>query len=1050
MAMRSPADIPKKAAPGQILLVVHDFEARSSDELSLAKGDRIELIERDDDFGDGWYLGRHLLNGNTGLFPEVYTTSAPKGIALLASSANAKAPSTSAAQVGSVFKTTDPDAAKAPLVSPTSRIVAVAPTTTTTHDDELDERPSTESARSTPMTVQNITPPPTSLPPHDPPTPTMAPAFTALASSPTSNALRISSMSNARLLDEDSPVMNETLSVIEEHITDMSTPRHSLAVADRRGANDSGSEYSNHLDNRLSYITGHETDEEEENGRMEDDILHWSPARVAEYLSDVGVEASHCKVFVEQEISGEVLLGMDQASLLIKDLELGPVGRRLRTWHKIKALQDEAKGHEPAARGPTPFAGSGEAGAHDGSPRSRNSSGGAMLPRIPSLLSRAGTTRHDSRVERPQGIPHDLSSRSELSSPVLAFSPPLGLDSPTRPSAASIRDYNHARRHSSIDVALNKRPDPNKERAATYAPGPGTGSGPRPAGTTHRKQASFDRNWTMGNSPPTTGRPLSSTPRDSIGSQQALRSSGHSTTDSIPQESGFWSAMSRDLDRGYVSSGEFETRKPRKVIKKRVSAGHVRNTSSYTDEQRQRSATAHSRQSRYGSADSIRDPTRMAATRASATAAQFYQGFGLKDRASKTIKAEAPNFKSVSTVVTSPTVTRLDYDDGPVGVVSPDRRVSSGPAPVNGQGSSPASMAPPTAAATAARARATGLRAISDAVTGSEKASVRPGAPSVVTDNQSTTGSSKTTDADSSESTKASPTAGPGALAGNAGTVRRKAKQETSAYTRGLEKKTPAEQMAGCDYSGWMKKKSHKLMSTWKPRLFILRGRRLSYYYSEEDEQEKGLIDISSHRVLPADTDRIIGLHATLSGVSNSPTSPQNAQMPTLAATEAANTTPAVREGMDNIFIFKLVPPRLGLSKAVNFTKPTVHYFAVDNLQQGRLWMAALVKATIDRDDTQPLTTTNQQKTISLTKARQMRHRPPALMGVDEIIMNDRASTSSPSSDRTSGLPGRPGDSEGDAGEDDSGVSGMDKQSEEAKKTNSLDATSKTSLDEGK
>lgn len=47
-----------------------DFSARSSDELSLSKGDRVELIERDDDFGDGWYLGRHLINGNSGLFPE--------------------------------------------------------------------------------------------------------------------------------------------------------------------------------------------------------------------------------------------------------------------------------------------------------------------------------------------------------------------------------------------------------------------------------------------------------------------------------------------------------------------------------------------------------------------------------------------------------------------------------------------------------------------------------------------------------------------------------------------------------------------------------------------------------------------------------------------------------------------------------------------------------------------------------------------------------------------------------------------------------------------
>jgi hypothetical protein len=51
-------------------ILADEFEARSPDELSLAKGDKIELIERDDDFGDGWYLGKHLENGRTGLFPE--------------------------------------------------------------------------------------------------------------------------------------------------------------------------------------------------------------------------------------------------------------------------------------------------------------------------------------------------------------------------------------------------------------------------------------------------------------------------------------------------------------------------------------------------------------------------------------------------------------------------------------------------------------------------------------------------------------------------------------------------------------------------------------------------------------------------------------------------------------------------------------------------------------------------------------------------------------------------------------------------------------------
>lgn len=192
------------------------------------------------------------------------------------------------------------------------------------------------------------------------------------------------------------------------------------------------------------------------------------------------------------------------------------------------------------------------------------------------------------------------------------------------------------------------------------------------------------------------------------------------------------------------------------------------------------------------------------------------------------------------------------------------------------------------------------------------------------------------------------------------------------------------------DYCGWMRKKSSNLMTTWKPRFFVLKGRRLSYYYSEDDEAEKGLIDISFHRVLPADNEKLTGLHATLtsavggSGNHGSLTSPGDNE--------------DLQKGDDSVFIFKLVPPRAGLSRAVNFTKPTVHYFAVQNLKQGRLWMAALMKATIDRDDTQPITTTYQQKTISLAKAKQMRHRPPALMNLDETAEDDQTTDKKESS----------------------------------------------------
>ena len=38
------------------LLVLHDFHARSPDELTLKKGERVELLLDDSDYGDGWYL----------------------------------------------------------------------------------------------------------------------------------------------------------------------------------------------------------------------------------------------------------------------------------------------------------------------------------------------------------------------------------------------------------------------------------------------------------------------------------------------------------------------------------------------------------------------------------------------------------------------------------------------------------------------------------------------------------------------------------------------------------------------------------------------------------------------------------------------------------------------------------------------------------------------------------------------------------------------------------------------------------------------------------
>jgi hypothetical protein len=739
-------------------------------------------------------------------------------------------------------------------------------------------------------------------------------------------------------------VLHETLNVINEHITDLSSPQlGNGGLKPGHSGNDSGSEYSSHLDARMSYIQGEETDEEEDGAHTRDEVLSWSADDVAEYLFTIGVEKHHCEVFRDQEITGEVLLGMDQTSVFIKALDLGSVGRRLKTWQKIKALQDEVNGFGTSTRRTTQTYGS-EAGS-DLAGRSRSRTGTFTSQRLPPVDDRPMSvqTKRRSLTQTP---------RMEPAQPLSPVSPIT--ESPTRPihekrpSAASVRDLHHSRRFSSTDfrpaaTAVNPAVTPKLVNSGTF---PQTIEM-----AVHKKQPSFDRNWTLGGATQSaySPRPLSSSFQDVIVNP--------------PEADHQDSAV--DLDRGYFSGPDGDPKR-RNVLRKRDSTAatpHSRQ-SSYAEEQRIRSGTAISRHSRFGSVESV-----------SAAASKYYGlATGPHRRTASTNTTES--IRPVAPAVDSPSLIVTKLDDTAVRSASAASPIS----PATRQGMhtdwpSKANLKPNF-----------GLRAISDAVTGTERSKLASPIDSPFKeqsiDSPSRAGSSTPSagpsfELDSPDFAKSPSTVG---TAGSRNT-RKKSKKETSAYLRGLQKITPRQAIVDADYSGWMKKKSSNLMTTWKPRLFVLKGRRLAYYYSEDDDQEKGLIDISFHRVLPADNEKLTGLHATLTGAGSSPAVPTGSHVPTLAATEAAADT---TKDSDAMFIFKLVPPRAGLSRAVNFTKPTVHYFACPNLKQGRLWMAALMKATIDRDDTQAITTTYQQKTISLAKARAMRHRPPALMNLDE------------------------------------------------------------------
>ncbi|KAH3674478.1 hypothetical protein WICMUC_003316 [Wickerhamomyces mucosus] len=170
-------------------------------------------------------------------------------------------------------------------------------------------------------------------------------------------------------------------------------------------------------------------------------------------------------------------------------------------------------------------------------------------------------------------------------------------------------------------------------------------------------------------------------------------------------------------------------------------------------------------------------------------------------------------------------------------------------------------------------------------------------------------------------------------------TLKRNNKKETSAFMEGIKNISPGESIKNAEAHGWMKKKGGIAVGTWKQRYFVLHGTRLSYFANSDDTRERGLIDITSHKVLPAkEDDKLVALYAATTG--------------------------------NGKFCFKLVPPAPGSKKGLTFTQPKVHYFAVETKEEMRYWMASLIKATIDIDESLPVLSSCATPTVSLQKAQ--------------------------------------------------------------------------------
>lgn len=166
-------------------------------------------------------------------------------------------------------------------------------------------------------------------------------------------------------------------------------------------------------------------------------------------------------------------------------------------------------------------------------------------------------------------------------------------------------------------------------------------------------------------------------------------------------------------------------------------------------------------------------------------------------------------------------------------------------------------------------------------------------------------------------------------------------KAQTSAFQEGINTITPTEAAKTADYSGWMNKRGSVAIGTWKTRFFTLHGTRLSYFSQFSDTREKGLIDITSHKVVPvADDDKFVAMYAASVGAGR--------------------------------HCFKIVPPPPGSRKGVTFTVPKIHYFATDTKEEMREWINAITKATIDRDDSVPVFSSCSTPTVSLVRAQEI------------------------------------------------------------------------------
>ncbi|CAO3600571.1 unnamed protein product [Absidia cylindrospora] len=128
------------------------------------------------------------------------------------------------------------------------------------------------------------------------------------------------------------------------------------------------------------------------------------------------------------------------------------------------------------------------------------------------------------------------------------------------------------------------------------------------------------------------------------------------------------------------------------------------------------------------------------------------------------------------------------------------------------------------------------------------------------------------------------------------------------------------------EHEGWLHKQGDRY-KTWNKRWFVLKGTNLFYFKSPKDVRMKGIINLRGYRVI---------------------------------VDEAIHS---------NKYCFK-----------AQHEHERTFFFYTDTKENMKLWLQALMKATIMRDFTSPVMSSNQVATVPLDVAQRMRPRPPSVI----------------------------------------------------------------------